>query len=525
MARVEPIGRRQLIVGAAAAVAASRLRSAALPAPSPRQVAGLVDDPFTLGVATGDPTASGFVAWTRVAPEPTAGGGVGPEPVAVGWEVAADAGFGRVLRSGTVTAVADLAHTVHVDVDGLDPDGEWWVRFTADGFDSPVGRGRTLPVSGTTPLRFGFASCQRYSDGYYTALRGLAGEDCDLWLHLGDYIYENDNEGPVRTEPGECFTLADYRNRYALYKSDADLQAAHQSAPVVPVWDDHEVDNNYADEVGQAGQTPAQILARRAAGYRAWFEHQPVRLAAPTGPDLVIHRRLAWGELATFHMLDTRQFRDPAPCGGGLTDCPDRLGGDRTLLGVDQRTWLGDSLGGSKAVWDVIGQQVVFAPLPFGGNFNTDQWDGYPQERERVWDLLKGRPNPVVVTGDIHASGAARLHDVLDDVATERIGTELVGTSVSTTFNPALVEPAEALVGGLPYIDYVNAGERGYVVVDLTAQAMRADFKVVSDPTVLGGTVSSRFVYEVDARVEASAPTAPASPPAEPVPAPAAFTG
>lgn len=513
-------------------MAAARLRSAGLPGPNPRRQARLVEDPFALGVATGDPTSAGFVAWTRLAPDPTAGGGVGPEPVTVGWEVAADAQFGRVLRSGTVTAVAELAHTVHVDVDGLDPDGEWFVRFTADGFDSPVGRGRTLPTGGTTPMRFGFASCQRYSDGYYTALRGLAEENCDLWLHLGDYIYENNNQGPVRTQPGECFTLADYRNRYALYKSDTDLQAAHQAAPVVPVWDDHEIDNNYADEVGQAGQTPAQILARRAAGYRAWFEHQPVRLTAPTGPDLQIHRRFAWGDLVTFHMLDTRQYRDPAPCGGGLTDCPERTGVDRTLLGADQRDWLDDSLTASAAVWDVIGQQVVFTPLPFGASYNTDQWDGYPQERQRVWDSLKGRPNPVVVTGDIHASGVARLHDVLEDASTERVGTELVGTSISTSFNPALVEPAEGLIRGLPYIDYANAGSRGYVVVDLTAERLRADFKVVSDATVPGGTISSDFVYEVDARVEAQVPVdptgpppGPGAPPAEPIPGPADFTG
>jgi len=518
MTAMEPIGRRSLIVGAAASVAALRLRSAELVLPR-RAAVRLVGPPFTLGVATGDPTSTGFVAWTRLAPDLESDGGVGPDPVAVGWEVARDPGFAQVVRSGSVTAVAALAHTVHVDVGGLTPDGEWFVRFTAEGFDSPVGRARTLPTSGTSPLRFGFVSCQSYPSGLYTALRGLAGEDCDLWLHLGDYIYENAGTGPVRSHGDfECFSLAEYRRRYATYKSDPDLQAAHHSAPAIVVWDDHEVDNNYADEVQEGGDPPAVFRERRAAAYRAWFEHQPVRLAAPTGPDLQIYRQFAWGDLATFHMLDTRQYRDPTPCGGAFADCPERTGVDRTILGADQRSWLADGLAGSDAVWDVVGQQVVFTPLPFGPAYNNDQWDGYPQDRDRVWDLLKGRPNPVVVTGDIHAAGVARLHADLTDVETERIGTELVGTSVSSRFNPALAEAAETLIRGLPYVEYANARQRGYTVVDLTAERMRADFKVVSDANVPGGTISSAYVAEVEARAAGEVPNGPPGPPGPPVP-------
>ena len=261
---MEPIGRRSLLLGAAATVATLRLQSAGLALPSPQRAVVLGSDPFRLGVATGDPTSTGFVAWTRLAPDPAGGGGMPGAPVAVQWEVAADPGFASVVRSGTVNAVAELAHTVHVDVDGLQPDAEWWVRFTAAGFDSPVGRGRTLPADGTAPLRFGFVSCQNYPVGYYTALRGLAGEGVDLWLHLGDYIYENGGTGPVRSQgPDEIFTLDDYRNRYGVYKSDPDLQAAHHAAPVIPVWDDHEVDNNYADEWGENGQSPEVIRSRR----------------------------------------------------------------------------------------------------------------------------------------------------------------------------------------------------------------------------------------------------------------------
>lgn len=537
------IGRRSLIVGAAATVAALRLQSSGLAVASPQRRAALVDFPFALGTATGDPTTTGFVAWTRLAPDPTHGGGMAPEPVPVRWEVSSGPDFASVTRSGSATAVAELAHTVHVDVDGLDPDSEWWVRFSADGFDSPVARSRTLPAGGTAPLRFGFVSCQNYPVGYYTALRGLAAEGVDLWLHLGDYIYENGGTGPVRSQgPDEIFTLDDYRNRYGTYKSDPDLQAAHQAAPIVAVWDDHEVDNNYADEVGENGQSTEQIRARRTAGYRAWFEHLPVRLTAPTGPDLKIYRRFSWGDLATFHMLDGRQYRDPAPCGGEITDCPDRVGSGRTMLGAEQRQWLADGMAGSSAVWDVVGQQTVFAPMPFGPFFNLDQWDGYPEDRQLVWESMRRRPNPVVCTGDIHAGGVARLHHDLEDPTSERIGTELVGTSVSSTFPPDLVEAAEGLVAPLPWVEYVNAGQRGYTVVDLSAERLVATYKVVSDATVPDGTISVAHVVEVDARVPGQAgppssrpptsspaaprPTEPGSaPPAPPRPGRPAYTG
>ena len=527
---MEQIGRRSLIVGAAATVATLRIQAAGLALPAATRTARIGADPFTLGVATGDPTSTGFVAWTRLAPDPTNGGGMAPDPVAVTWEVASDAGFSKVVRSGSATAVAELAHTVHVDVDGLDPDSQWWVRFSADGFDSPVAHSRTLPASGTAPLRFGFVSCQHYSSGYYTALRGLAADGVDLWLHLGDYIYENAATGPVRSQgETEIFTLDDYRNRYAVYKGDADLQAAHHAAPMVAVWDDHEVDNNYAGDVGQNDQTSEQILARRTAGYRAWFEHLPVRLEAPTGPDLKIYRRFSWGNLATFHMLDGRQYRDPAPCDGAITDCPDRVGSGRTMLGANQTAWLGDGLETSGSVWDVVGQQTVFAPMPFGPFFNLDQWDGYPEDRQTVWEMLRRRPNPVICTGDIHAAGVAHLHHDLEDVTTPRIGTELVGTSVASTFPADLVDAAEGLVRPLPWVEYVNARKRGYTVVDLTAEKLVATYKVVSDATIPDGAISVAHVTEVDARSPGSPPPPqsppPAAAPATPVTGGARYTG
>ncbi len=489
--------RRTLLIGAAATVAALRLGASALV--SARPSAPLPADPFTLGVASGDPAADGFVLWTRLAPDPLTGGGMPREAVPVSWEVATDEAFSNVRANGVVNAVADLAHTVHVEVEGLEPDTAYWYRFSVEGWDSPVGRSRSLAVGSPDALRFGFVSCQSYASGFYPALAALAEEDCDLWLHLGDYIYENAGGGPTRSHgPDECVTLAQYRDRYALYKTDPDLQAAHHAAAVIPIWDDHEVDNNYTvvdDE-------------RRAAGYRAWFEHQPVRLSPPDGPSLEIFRRFSWGDLATFHMLDVRQYRDPAPCGGALADCPERAGEDRAMLGTDQETWLQAGLAASDAVWDVVGQQVVFTPLPFGPSFNNDQWDGYPQARDRVWELLKQRPNPVVVTGDIHAAGVASLNETLGDVTTPRIGTELVGTSVSSRFEPSLVEVATAVISALPYIEYGNAADRGYTIVDLTREAMRATFKVVSTIDSRDATVSIAHVAEVAARSEDAAPRA-----------------
>jgi alkaline phosphatase D len=513
------LDRRSFIAGAAATVATLRLGAAALAAPA-RPAAPLPTVPFTLGVASGDPAPDGFVIWTRLAPDPTAGGGMPPEPVAVGWEVATDATFTDVVASGTASAIAELAHTVHVEVTGLEEGRQHWYRFAVEGWDSPVGRARTLPTGSPEHLRFGFVSCQNYASGFYGALAGLADEGCDLWLHLGDYIYENADGGPARSHgPDECVTLAQYRDRYGLYKSDVQLQAAHHAACVIPIWDDHEVDNDYT----------VVDAARQAAGYRAWFEHQPVRLPAPTGPTLEIFRRFEWGDLATFHMLDGRQHRDPAPCGGDLADCPERLGVDRSLLGSEQLAWLQAGLAASDAVWDVLGQPVVFVPLPFGSAYNNDQWDGYPQERDRVWSALRQRPNPVVVTGDIHAAGVAALHETLGDVTTLRRGTELVGTSVSSRFDPALVEVANSIINSLPWIEYGNASDRGYTVVDLTRERMVATFRVVSTIDEPIATLATAHVAEVLASTSVPTPSGPPSrpeaPAADAVPATVTFTG
>src|SRR5688572_12914253 len=254
--------------------------------PRPAGGATLPGPAFTLGVASGDPRPDRVILWTRLAPSPLdPAGGMPPEPVDVKWEVADDEGFAKVLRKGTATAEPDLAHSVHVDAKGLDPASDYFYRFRVGDDVSPVGRTRTLPKPGASPkqLRLALATCQDYGTGYYTAYRDLVAQDPALVIFLGDYIYEH----PIfsfadRANPStEAISLDDYRARYALYKTDADLQTAHQAVPWVTTWDDHEVDNNYAGDVSQAGDPTDEFHERRVAAYRAWNEHMPVRLEAP----------------------------------------------------------------------------------------------------------------------------------------------------------------------------------------------------------------------------------------------------
>src|SRR5438046_4379753 len=271
-------------------------------------------DPFTVGVASGDPLPDGVVLWTWLAPDPLAGGRMATAPVDVDWLVARDEAMTDVVRSGTYAATPDLAHSVHVEVSGLEPDRAYWYRFRAGGAESPVGRTRTAPaMTASQAFRFAFASCQNYTQGYYTAHANLAREDGDAVVFLGDYIYEGTSRGILvrdYAKSGWSFTLADYRDRYAQYKSDRDLQTAHAAFPWIMTWDDHEVENNYAGGIEKDDQHKAALL-ERAAAYQAYYEHQPLRGPRPQGPDLSLYRSISYGDLVTFFVLDTRQYRSP----------------------------------------------------------------------------------------------------------------------------------------------------------------------------------------------------------------------
>jgi len=454
------------------------------------------------------------VLWTRLAPTPLADGGMPVEAVAVDWEVATDPGFASVVRSGTATAIPDHAHSVHVDVDGLDPDGEYWYRFSVPGWQSPAGRTRTAPpadrCADDARLRFAYATCQNYTNGYYTSHHHLATEAVDVVFFLGDYIYEGGVGSGVRPHNSPAVTtLPAYRNRYALYKSDPDLRAAHASAPWIVTWDDHEVENNYASDIDQNDGDPATFLLRRAAAYKAWWEHQPVRLAPPTGPDLTIYRSFTWGELASFHVLDGRQYRSNQPCGDGIGPiCADVFDPAQTMLGAAQEAWLEAGLMASGTQWNLIPQQVVMAEISFGDARVFDMWDGYPLARQRLLDVL-ARPevsNPVVLSGDIHAAGIADLLADFSDPASAVVAHELVCTSISSTFPPDLAGPLETIAAALPWSHYVNARERGYSVAELTVDRLQASYRVVDTVAEPTSPVRTDTVWTLDVDAEACPP-------------------
>ena len=482
--------------------------------------------PFTLGVASGDPLPRSVVLWTRLAADPFDGGGTGTRGVPVGWEIAADEHFRRVVQRGTVLTGADLGHSVHVEVEGLRPGRTYWYRFRAGGAISPVGRTRTAPAGRSRPrsLSFAFASCQQWQRGYYTAYRHMAEQDLDLVIHLGDYIYEGNIPVPVPGTTGngraevapevarsEPFDLAAYRNRYALYKMDGDLQAAHAAFPFVVTWDDHEVENNYAGGISQIDaepdQDPAVFLQRRAAAYQAWYEHMPVRSSLrPTGPDLLARRRLRFGDLAEVSVLDTRQHRSDQACGGGVvTRCDEVDDPTRTITGPEQESWLLDGLAASRSRWKVLAQQVFVAPLDFGGGeevvINTDGWDGYPFSRDRLLGFIADRQvsDVVVLTGDIHTSWVNDLKADFADPASATLATEFVGTSISSDGDGSDTDTAgiAGLVAQNPHIKFFSA-RRGFVQCELTRREWRTDFQEVPYVSTPGAPLVTRASFVVE---------------------------
>jgi alkaline phosphatase D len=471
----------------------------------------LRDEPFTLGVASGDPLPHGVVLWTRLAREAllqTAGADAG---VPVRWEVAEDDGFRRLARSGQVLALPELGYSVHAEVEGLEPDRVYYYRFLSGGAPSPTGRTRTAPEQGARSdrLRFAFASCQQYEDGYYTAYRHMADEDLDLVVHLGDYIYENGGgDSMVRPhDGGEIFSLDDYRRRYIQYRSDPNLQAAHSAFPWVVVWDDHEVDDNYANGVPQDGQPPEAFLLRRAAAYQAYYEFMPLRRSAmPRGPDIRLYRRLAFGDLVTMAALDTRQYRDDQACGdGSKRSCDEHRDPGRTLLGAEQERWLLEGLQGSRARWNVVAQQVMMAGLIRHDDegeplYLMDMWDGYPAARRRVLDAFGsgGVANPVVLTGDVHSSWVADLKADIRDPGSSVVGTELVGTSISSGGDGQEAFPGfDRTQAGNPHIHFHSA-RRGYVRVDVAPERLTARFRAVPWVTQPGAPLETKATYVVE---------------------------
>ncbi|MCH6255803.1 alkaline phosphatase D family protein [Puniceicoccaceae bacterium K14] len=470
--------------------------------------------PFTLGVASGEPSPDGAVIWTRLALSPLAvDGGMSPELVPVRWEVTEYGKGHKVVSTGTSTARPQWGHSVHVELSGLKPEHWYSYRFMVGDAVSPVGRFRTWPAANASPdrLRFAFASCQKYEIGHYTAFEHMAAEDLDLIVHLGDYIYEKkDGKAAVRPHGlSTAITLSDYRQRYSLYKTDPALQAAHAMAPWLVTWDDHEFSNDYANLISEDPEdwTLDAFRARREAAYRAYYENMPLRPSArPSCEHLRLHRRSDFGRLARFHILDTRQYRSDQPGNGDEmpSDFPGLYDPKTTMLGEEQRDWLLDGLERSNATWNVLAQQVLMARVDLkpgaGEMIDVDKWGGYEHERRTVLQHLHDAKvmNPVVITGDIHRNWANELTANFNSANADPVAAEFVGTSITSSGDgekrPDFVD---TLMAENPSVKYFN-GERGYVRCEITPKTWQTDFRTlpyVSRPGAPIRTAAS-FVLE-----------------------------
>ena len=477
-----------------------------------------LENPFSLGVASGDPSPDGFVLWTRLARLPLDDdglGGMGQSVREVRWQVATDPQFRRVVRRGVVATGPDQGYAVHLEPRGLEPDREHWYRFRLGRHLSPVGRTRTAPRAASSPsaLSVAFASCAQWEHGYFTAYRRMAEDEPDLVLHLGDYLYEYDpgfepaRSGNVRRHEGpETVTLADYRRRHAQYKTDPDLQLLHATAPWVAVFDDHELTDNWADDSPGPSTVPGAFDQRRVAALRAYWENMPLRRSAyPQGPHMTAHRRFGWGGLATFHMLDTRQYRDPQACGddgGAMGTCEETWDPGRSILGATQEAWVAEGMRTSSATWDLLGQQVPFGRLELGpvaiGRLSMDTWDGYPSCRERVLTSMRDAANPVVLTGDVHDAFATEVwsdHEDPDSVAVP----ELICTSVTSNGDGEdSADGSYKWARTNPQVKFWN-DLRGYVSLRLTDEELTADFRSLPFVREGGAPAFTRASFTVEA--------------------------
>jgi alkaline phosphatase D len=473
-----------------------------------RAQTGRKGDPFSLGVASGAPRSDGFVLWTRLAPEPlsddpAAPGGMSGADVTISYEIAADDAMNNIVRRGEVIAERAFAYSVHLDAGGLAPGRQYWYRFRSGDAVSSVGRAITLPAPGTMAerLRFGFVSCSNYEHGYFSAYRHLADEQPEFVLFLGDYIYETvEEKRPIVRRHADgivAATLPGYRSRYAQYRLDPDLQRLHAQVPALVTWDDHEVQNDYADKWSEYFDDPTQFLVRRAAAYQAFYEHMPVRpiLSRPDGPVMRLYDRFTYGDLVEISLLDGRQYRSREACyrppddGGGHfeTDasCPERLDAGRSMLGFAQEAWLFSALAHSKTQWNLIAQDVLMAQLrkkqDSGDAFWTDDWNGYPACRTRLLQHISDAKvsNPVVAGGDIHSFFANDLWLDFNDPSSPVLATEFVGTSISSYGPP--YEPIAQRLPDNPHVHFFESRRRGYVCVDLEPARMQVRMRVVSD--------------------------------------------
>jgi alkaline phosphatase D len=478
-------------------------------------------DPFALGVASGSPTHDSIVLWTRLAREALPW--TGSEDITVRWELADDDQFRHIVRRGQATASPALAHSVHVEVSGLDADRWYFYRFLSGDAQSAVGRTRTFPDADAVAarLRLAYASCQRWEHGYFSAYRHMKGDDPDVVLFLGDYIYEYPNaKNAVRVPTGGWVrTLDEFRARYALHKSDHDLRAMHAACPWLVVWDDHEVQNDYAGRAaGDSGAPVADFAALRAAAYQAYYEHMPLRSSVLTraaagladGADMRMFSTVRFGTLASFYLLDDRQYRAPQVCnrdgkpGSSSVDpaqCAEWLDPGRTLLGAPQERWLDDAFAHGSAGWNVLAQQTLFGARDFrqgrGRAFWNDGWDGYPAARARMIASMRKNAlgNPVVLGGDIHQNWVGHVKADYADPKSPAVGVEFCGTSISSRSDGGQVQ---SQLAKNPHFVFADAERRGYGIVELTPRRLSASLRVVDDVTVRDTSIATLARFSVE---------------------------
>ncbi len=522
MRSLDSVSRRGLMLalGAGGVVLGSGRRALADPV--------FAEYPFQLGIAAGDPSPDGFVIWTRLAPKPLEiGNGMPSAPVPVKWEVATDRGFSDVAQRGEAIARPELAHAVHVEIEGLEPNRDYFYRFTAGSERTPSGRAKTAPAPGaaTARARFGVLGCQAYEQGFYTAHRKAAAEELDFVYCYGDYIYEGRGnrtytgsggtiENPRQHMGGEIYSLDDYRRRYAQYKLDTDLQASHAATAWFVTWDDHEITNNWVSDIDD-DVPPEVFLLRRQAAAQAFYEHMPLRRSAfPRGAEMQLYRHAAWGDLLDLNFLDTRSHRSNQPCDDAwATTCAGVSAANTQVLGEAQEAWLYRNLDRSRAHWKVLAQQIMVMDLDRregpGPGYNLDTWAGYSIPRGRLLRRLKDRNigNTVVLTGDEHQNYAGELH--LDGRNPEGapIASEFVTTSISSSGDGVDQHPDGRRIQADNAFMKFNNAQRGYVVCDVTPQRWQTEFKVLDKVSERGGTLSTRMKMAVangDARVVAA---------------------
>lgn len=480
-------------------------------------------NPFTLGVASGDPWPDGFVIWTRLAPKPLEEhGGMPAARVPVRWEIAEDEAFRTVVRQGESIAIPELSHSVHVEVEGLRPHRHYWYRFSVGGSDlSPTGRARTAPLADARVdrMRLGVVGCQHYEMGFYDAYAHLANEDLDLAFHYGDYIYEGGST-PLGTKEGrrwtavrqhvgnEIYSLDDYRRRHAQYRTDPHLQAAHASCAFAVSFDDHEIDNNWVGSIDQDNTAPEIFALRKMAGLQAWYEHMPVRKAqfpslTQGGP--TAYRRLDFGRLLRMHVLDTRSYRSDQPCNDGkIRPCAWSDHVSPEVLGRDQEAWLDKGLA-HENTWNLLAQQIIVMPVDSRApnaeqpKFATDLWDGYRPARRRLIDTMKkhGLTNVVIASGDHHRHLVGEVPENDDDLDGRKVAVEFQAASISSNGNGTGEDGLEHMMVNNPHFD-LYTDRRGYQLFDITPKQWTTDVKVMDQVESNGGAISTIQRYAVE---------------------------